>query len=353
MDIEIFTYGDYIKSKYIFRKKWNMFYEKDEFYQQNIYKIADQYEKYHVVYQHDKIFRTVLSRKIDAVSLINKALNTQLDFQDIEKYNSSFINKLFENREADIVYKIKEKNIFILIEHQTKIDYSMPYRILEYEVAIMQSAIDLNKVRNKECKIPLVIPIVLYTGNRKWNATKYFKENQEKLEGLNNGLGNYNLIDVNDITEKELLEDESFISKMMLLEKCKNTDNMVKMLGKIVENIKEEDKNILRSIITIILEKKIGITKAKELINKMNGDEENMLAIVDMIMKENQMYIEMGKKEGKKEGKKVGKKEGELKEKIRIVTNMLKEKINIEMIQKITGIDKEEIEMIEKNKFCK
>ena len=53
MNIEIFTYGDYIKSKYIFRKKWNIFYEKDEFYQQNIYKIADQYEKYHVVYQHE------------------------------------------------------------------------------------------------------------------------------------------------------------------------------------------------------------------------------------------------------------------------------------------------------------
>lgn len=80
MNIEIFTYGDYIKSKYIFQKRWKIFYEKDDFNQQNIYKIADQYEKYHVVYQHDKIFRTVLSRKIDAVSLINKALKTQLNF---------------------------------------------------------------------------------------------------------------------------------------------------------------------------------------------------------------------------------------------------------------------------------
>ena len=305
--------------------------------------MSDQYEKYYVVnHQHDKIFRTVLDRKSDALALINKALNTQLEVQDIEKYNSSFINKVFQNREADIVYKIKDRSIFILIEHQTKVDYLMPYRILEYEVAIMQSAIDLDKIKNKESKIPLVIPIVLYTGNKKWNAKKYLEENQEKIEGIENGLGNYNLIDINEMTEKELLEDNSFISKMMLIEKSKNTENIVEILEKIVKITKEEDKETLRRIISIILEEKIGITKAKELIEKMEGDEGNMLAVVDMIRRENQMYIEIGKKEGKIEGK--------LEEKIKIVTNMLKEKFNVEMIQKITGVDKEEIEKIEKQK---
>ena len=312
--------------------------------------MSDQYEKYYVVnHQHDKIFRTVLDRKSDAIVLINKALNTQLEVQDIEKYNSSFINKVFQNREADIVYKIKDRSIFILIEHQTKVDYLMPYRILEYEVAIMQSAIDLDKIKNKESKIPLVIPIVLYTGNKKWNAKKYLEENQEKIEGIENGLGNYNLIDINELTEKELLEDNSFISKMMLIEKSKNTENIVEILEKIVKITKEEDKDTLRRIISIILEEKIGITKAKELIEKMEGDEGNMLAVVDMIRRENQMYIEIGKKEGKIEGKKEGVKQGELKEKIKIVTNMLKEKFNIETIQKITGINKEEIEKIAQN----
>ena len=312
--------------------------------------MSDQYEKYYVVnHQHDKIFRTVLDRKSDAIVLINKVLNTQLEVQDIEKYNSSFINKVFQNREADIVYKIKDRSIFILIEHQTKVDYLMPYRILEYEVAIMQSAIDLDKIKNKESKIPLVIPIVLYTGNKKWNAKKYLEENQEKIEGIENGLGNYNLIDINEMTEKELLEDNSFISKMMLIEKSKNTENIVEILEKIVKITKEEDKETLRRIISIILEEKIGITKAKELIEKMEGDEGNMLAVVDMIRRENQMYIEIGKKEGKIEGKKEGVKQGELKEKIKIVTNMLKEKFNIETIQKITGINKEEIEKIAQN----
>ena len=148
----------------------------------------------------------------------------------------------------------------------------------------------------------------------------------------------------------------------MLIEKSKNTENIVEILEKIVKITKEEDKETLRRIISIILEEKIGITKAKELIEKMEGDEGNMLAVVDMIRRENQMYIEIGKKEGRKEGrkegkiegkiegKKEGKIEGKLEEKIKIVTNMLKEKFNVEMIQKITGVDKEEIEKIEKQK---
>ena len=51
----------------------------------------------------------------------------------------------------------------------------MPYRILEYETEIMKSAIDIRKVKNKEYKLPLVIPIVLYTGKKKWDAKRYLE----------------------------------------------------------------------------------------------------------------------------------------------------------------------------------
>lgn len=105
--------------------------EKEE--NQNIYTLSEQSEEYFITNnKHDKIFRTLLDKREDAVELINKAIQTKLIAQNIEKYNSSFVNKIFQNREADVVYKLKERNIFFLIEHQTKIDHSMPYRILEY-----------------------------------------------------------------------------------------------------------------------------------------------------------------------------------------------------------------------------
>ena len=52
----------------------------------------------------------------------------------------------------------------------------------------------------------------------------------------------------------------------------------------------------------------MGEEKTKELIEKIDGGEEKMLALVDMIRNENKMYINMGKKEGREEGRKEGRK---------------------------------------------
>lgn len=289
----------------------------------------------------------VLDQKEEAVKFINKTLKLNIKKEEIEKYNSSFINKLFQNKEADIVYKIKDKNVFFLIEHQSKIDYSMPFRLLEYEVAIIRSAVDKSKIKNKSYKIPLVMPIVLYTGKQKWNANKYLEKSQEKIQCLNIKIGNYSLVDINNYTEKELLEDNTFISKMMLIEKSKNTEEIAETLEKIISKTQKEDKELLRRIIEIILEEKIGITKSKELIKKLEKGSDSMLAVVDMIRKENQMYIDMGRKEGKKEGKREGKKVGRIegkKDTLReIAIKMLKKNLTEKEITEITGISKKEL----------
>ena len=256
----------------------------------------------------------------------------------MEKYTSSFVNKIFENREADIVYKYKNKNIFFLIEHQTKIDYSMPYRILEYEIEIMKSAIDIRKIKNKEYKLPLVIPIVLYTGKKKWDAKRYLEESQETLRGVKIKAGNYNLVDINDFTKEELLQEKTLISKIMLLEKSESTEESLEMLEKIIPNAKEEDKELLKRVTSILFGEKIGEEKTKELIEKIDGGEGKMLALVDMIRNENKMYINMGRKEGRKEGKKQNC--------IEIAQKLLKIKMPISQISEITTLTKEEIEKI-------
>ena len=222
----------------------------------------------------------------------------------------------------------------------------MPFRLLEYEVAIIRSAVDKSKIKNKSYKIPLVMPIVLYTGKQKWNANKYLEKSQEKIQGLNIKIGNYSLVDINNYTEKELLEDNTFISKMMLIEKSKNTEEIAETLEKIINRIQKEDKELLKSIIEIFLEEKIGIQKSTELIRKLESESDSMLAIVDMIRKENQMYIDMGRKEGKKEGKIEGKTET-IKE---IVNKMLRKNLPEKTIIEITGINPKEIEKIKNSK---
>ena len=286
-----------------------------------------------------------MDKKEEAIALINQAIKIKLKAEEIEKYTSSFVSKIFQNREADIVYKYKNKNIFFLIEHQTKIDYSMPYRILEYEIEIMKSAIDIRKVKNKEYKLPLVIPIVLYTGKKKWDAKRYLEESQETLDDVKIKAGNYNLVDINDFTKEELLQGKTLISKMMLLEKSESTEESIEMLEKIIPNTNKEEKELLKRVISILFGEKIGEEKTKELIEKIDGGEGKMLALVDMIRNENKMYINMGRKEGRKEAREEGK--IKLKQQcLEIAKNLLKLNMPISQISEVTKLPEEEIEKI-------
>lgn len=304
--------------------------------------------------EHDKIFRTVLDKKTDVSKFLNKFLGLNIKTEELEKYNSSYIDPKFKNKEADIVYRIKDKNIFLLIEHQTKTDKKMPIRLLEYSATIIESAIEDTKYKTK----PRVIPIVLYTGKTKWKIENETIEKQQFFKEVKLIDGEFNLIDINDFSKKELLKDDIFITKMMLVEKCKDEIEMVQALEKIENKIKEEDKSTFRRIVKEIWSLRIGTENANKILEKIEEGSGNMMAVMEMLLAENEKYINIGRQEGMKkgrlegrqEGRQEGRKEGRLeggKQKIKeIVQKMLAENFTKEMIMKITGLKKEEIEEI-------
>ena len=296
--------------------------------------------------EHDKIFRTVLDKKTDVSKFLNKFLGLNIKIEELEKYNSSYIDPKFKNKEADIVYRIKDKNIFLLIEHQTKIDKKMPIRLLEYSAAIIESAIEDTKYKPK----PRVIPIVLYTGKIKWKIENETIEKQQFFKEVKLIDGEFNLIDINDFNKKELLEDDIFITKMMLVEKCKDEIEMVQALEKIENKIKEEDKSTFRRIVKEIWSLRIGTENANKILEKIEEGSGNMMAVMEMLLAENEKYINIGRQEGMQKGRLEGRQEGRLeggKQKIKeIVQKMLAENFTKEMIMKITGLKKEEIEEI-------
>ena len=298
--------------------------------------------------EHDKIFRKILDNKQEAANFINKTLNLKKKIkpEQLEKYNCSFITEKLQNRESDVIYKIKDKKIFILIEHQTKIDYKMPYRILEYEYELIRSENDYKGLGTKNYKIPAVIEIVLYTGKQKWNVKKYIEEVQEKLEGYEEiKLAKYDVVDVNDFSKEELIKEKSFLSKAMLIEKAKDNKEIIKYLEEIITEINENEeiyaeeiKQLFTIMINQILRIKIGNEKAEEFIKnikKGKGGKRKMMTVFETIEQDNKRIFRRGKKEGIIQG--------EINGKLKVIKNMLKENLPIDLISKITGISQQEI----------
>ena len=206
-------------------------------------------EKYnaeiHINKKHDKLFKEILSDKKEAVKFINYYLNLNLIEDNIEKYEKEFRTGRFYNIEADVVYKVKDKNVFILIEHQSSSDLKMAYRIQCYKNAIVEEAINKKKLKEKSYKIPKVIAIVLYTGRRKWQNL-LISDIEEKIEGYIEPENEYTLVDSNKFSREELLEDALMTSKAMLIEKSKNTEELYQNVEDVIKNQKE--KNTLNNI---------------------------------------------------------------------------------------------------------
>ncbi len=301
---------------------------------------------------HDKTYRKILGNKTNATYVINRALNLTkpIEAEEIEQYTNRYITNEYTDKETDIVYKMKNKEIYFLIEHQSSVDYAMNFRLEEYKLEIMKSAIDKDKIKTKEYEVPTVIPIVLYTGKEKWTVRRKLSIVQdERLENLN--LKQYNLIDIGKYQKEDLLKSDKYMDKIFLIEKFDNVEELRKILPKVEKQLAKEEKIDLISIIRANLKGKIGEEKVEELIKEMKGEGEDMLGCVEMVWEEGiNKGMKEGMKEGRKEGIREGKKEGIREGKKIIISNMLKNGMSPKEIQEITKATKKEI--IEAKESC-
>ena len=297
--------------------------------------------------KHDKLFKEMLSNKKEVVNFLKLHLNMDLSENEIEKYEKEFRTSVFGSIEADIVYKIKDKDYFILIEHQSTIDDKMAYRIQNYKQAIIDSAIDTKRLKDKTYKIPKVLAIVLYTGKRKWKKQE-LKDIEEKLEGFTEPNEEYKLIDVNDFSKKDLLEDNLITSKAMLIESSKGKEELYQNIEDVIDNQenldgdKEENNQQLETLIKYELtgtENENIIKKFIEKIKNGKGDETDMTNASRIINRERRPREKAAKNEGMLLGISQGISKG-----IAMMAKKLKDKMSIEEICQLTGLSEQQIE---------
>ena len=302
------------------------------------------YDKEKVHNYHDTAIRKILSNREEAAILINKVLELteeeQINGDNLELYESSLISKSYINREADIIYKRKDMDVFFIIEHQSRIDYDMPIRIIEYVTQIITNYWNSRKNRKKDRLYPLVIPIVLYIGNKKWNVEEFISNRQVKMPGYKKEYGKYTVFDANNYTDKDLLESKGVLSKIILLEKTKDNNDLENKYEQISKTLlsKEEKEMIIEYLCNVFssILRDEDINKIKKIF--MEGGN-SMLA--EMLM-ENQKKAYLG-------GKREGKIEGIKKAKIQIAKELLKGKMEIKDIERCTKLKEEEIIKIKKS----
>lgn len=243
--MKAFTYGQYIKCIHTLRLN-------------AVLQIAEENSEYNLKklnqkYAHDKLIKDILKNKKEAERFINQFLEPkeEVKAENLIRCTNSYSTKKYKSKEEALVYKLKNKEMFFLIEHQSTLDNRVQYRLLNYCIDIMQEW-SRNKKQEKIYGYPIIVPVIIYTGEEKWRITKNFKEKQISnyvFERYKIDL-EYNLVDINKLSKQVLLEKDTIFSHTMFMKKAENTKELMENLNIIIKTTKNKEN--LQEFINII-----------------------------------------------------------------------------------------------------
>jgi predicted transposase/invertase (TIGR01784 family) len=259
----------------------------------------------------------------------------------------SFITSDHAERRTDVIYEAKVKGhpviFYILLELQSRVDYRMPFRLLEYIFETLREyykRADVDERDNKDFKFPAVIPLVFYSGSDTWTVPLSAKQMFDGYEYFGSHVLNfdYTLIDAKQFTDADL---QTFSSRLlavaMVLEKSQNKVEFLNNFRKSLDDASTFDAEERRVFIAIIdiMNIAFGFDSKNEIENMLR---QNQVKEVDGMLCD---AIQNAMKE-----KEIYKIEGKLEDAI----TMLLDNVPIVTIIKYTGLPREEIEKIKLDK---
>ncbi|MSS85511.1 Rpn family recombination-promoting nuclease/putative transposase, partial [Actinomycetaceae bacterium WB03_NA08] len=125
--------------------------------------------------RHDHSYKLMFSQRQMVRDLltgfVKEAWVEQLDFNQMEQVSGSYITDELRDREDDMIWRIWWRDrwlyVYLLLEFQSSEDKHMAVRIMSYLGLLYQDLIRQDAF-TPSGKLPPVLPIVLYNGEKRW-----------------------------------------------------------------------------------------------------------------------------------------------------------------------------------------
>ena len=296
---------------------------------------------------HDQFFRTAMADKRVARDFLKawlpQDLCQQIDFKQLELQPRSHINDVRQESVVDVLFKTviegHEAYIYLLLEHQSTPDPLMPFRMLKYMCNIIDQ--HLKKQGNK--KIPLIYPLVIYHGKRKYPFSTHLNDLVDAPPSLVDRyfLKPFQLIDLGQIDD-ETLKQHTWAGVMEFALKHIFARDILPWLKDIAQILHQLDNSGGRDFIETVLHYLL-----------IRGELSDKNAFFNLI--DTQISHEVGEKimslaeQLKAEGRVEGLIEGLKKGQIESAKKMLDENSDPVFVLKVTGLSLDEINMLQKH----
>jgi len=177
----------------------------------------------------------------------------RLDFSTLEPYEGSYVTEELQRLEQDMVWRVKWRGeptwlyVYLLLEFQSRVERFMAVRMLSY-----LSLLYLDLVKHKQLtetdKLPPVLPLVLYNGERRWRAPRQVSELIETVPGLAvyQPSLEYLLIDEGELSEEELASLQNLAALLFRLEQSRKPREVRKAVDSLVRRLRGTGDGSLR-----------------------------------------------------------------------------------------------------------
>jgi len=228
----------------------------------------------------------------------------------------------------------------VLVEHQVVPDRHMAFRLLRYSVAAMQRHLEAGHK-----KLPLVIPVLFYTGKRSPYpySTRWLDEFDDPALADKLYSGNFPLVDVTVIPDDEIMTHRS-MAALTLLQKHIHQRDIATLTDQLVTLLMADTLSspLVMTLIQYLIqagESADSEAFVRELAQRVPQHGDALMTIA-------QQLEQKGIEKGIEKGIQLGEQRGIEKGKLEVARTMLENGLDRNTVMKMTGLTEDDLAQI-------
>ena len=262
--------------------------------------------------KHDASYKSLFASARTVADTLRCALQelaTRLDFSTLERLPASFVTEHLGQRHADMLWRIRIAEgewlyVLVLLEFQSTVDPRMALRMMDYTVRVLQGL--AKSALGPRGEFPFVLPIVVYNGDRRWNAATdirhLFPSAPERLVGYV-PRHRYLLIELQTL-DASVLSPGNVLSMIASFEQARSRERLEELVISLTNWLtRAGEPSLLDSFdawIALVLKGKIDEAEGTvEPIGKQ--EEQTEMTLIDRVRKWREEDVERGRIEGERE----------------------------------------------------
>jgi predicted transposase/invertase (TIGR01784 family) len=270
---------------------------------------------------HDHSYKLLFSHPEMVADLLRGFVHedwvAQLDFGSLEKVSGSFVADDLREREDDVIWRARWGDqwlyVYLLLEFQSTVDPFMAIRIMVYVGLLYQDLIRTQPLKPGE-RLPPVLPIVLYNGERPWNAAEDIGDLIAEVPG---GLERYRpslrylLLDEGRYPDSELAGLRNLAAAVFRIENSANHEALQRALDALIGWLQAPEQESLRRSFVVWLNRVVLSSKLPGVeFPELNDLREIRNMLAERVKDWSRAWKQEARAEGREEGRKVGRQEG-------------------------------------------